>query len=68
MTAARTPSRRRRRRPTRVPSRSGRPAPPPPPSTDEDERMLDQLENAPTMQQEEAKRAGKKRVRGMADK
>jgi tetratricopeptide (TPR) repeat protein len=41
---------------------------PPPPSTDEDQRMLDQLENAPTMQQEEAKRAGKKRVRGMADK
>jgi hypothetical protein len=30
--------------------------------------MLDQLENAPTLQQEEAKRAGKKRVRGMADK
>jgi hypothetical protein len=42
--------------------------PPPPPSTSEDERMLDQLENAPTLQQEEAKRAGKKRVRGMADK
>jgi hypothetical protein len=30
--------------------------------------MLDQLENAPTLQQEEAKRVGKKRVRGMADK
>jgi hypothetical protein len=42
--------------------------PPPPQSTNEDERMLDQLENAPTLQQEEAKRAGKKRVRGMADK
>jgi Ca-activated chloride channel family protein len=42
--------------------------PPPPPSTNEDERMLDQLENAPTLQQEEAKRYGKKRVRGMADK
>jgi hypothetical protein len=41
---------------------------PPPPSTNEDERMLDQLESAPTLQQEEAKRAGKKRVRGMADK
>jgi hypothetical protein len=39
-----------------------------PPSTDEDQRMLDQLENAPTLQQEEAKRFGKKRVRGMADK
>ena len=43
-------------------------AQPPPPASDEDERMLDQLENAPTLQQEEAKRAGKKRVRGMADK
>ncbi len=41
---------------------------PPPPSRDEDERMLDQLENAPTLQQEEAKHSGKKRVRGMADK
>jgi len=30
--------------------------------------MLDQLESAPTLQQEEAKRAGKRRVRGMADK
>jgi hypothetical protein len=40
----------------------------PPPSVDEDQRMLDQLENAPTLQQEEAKRLGKKRVRGMADK
>jgi len=43
-------------------------AQPPPPSTNEDERMLDQLESAPTLQQEEAKRTGKKRVRGMADK
>jgi tetratricopeptide (TPR) repeat protein len=42
--------------------------PPPPPPSDQDDRMLDQLENAPTLQQEEAKRAGKKRVRGMADK
>jgi Ca-activated chloride channel homolog len=41
---------------------------PPPPSNNEDERMLDQLEEAPTMQQEEAKRTGRKRVRGMADK
>jgi hypothetical protein len=41
---------------------------PPPAATDQDERMLDQLENAPTLQQEEAKRYGKKRVRGMADK
>jgi tetratricopeptide (TPR) repeat protein len=43
-------------------------ASPPPPTSNEDERMLDQLESAPTLQQEEAKRAGKKRVRGMADK
>jgi hypothetical protein len=42
--------------------------PPPPASPNEDERMLDQLEGAPTLQQEEAKRSGKKRVRGMADK
>jgi hypothetical protein len=41
---------------------------PPPATADEDQRMLDQLENAPTLQQEEAKRAGRKRVRGMADK
>jgi hypothetical protein len=40
----------------------------PPPGSNEDERMLDQLENAPTLQQEEAKRSGKKHVRGMADK
>jgi hypothetical protein len=40
----------------------------PPPSLDEDQRMLDQLENAPTLQQEEAKRVDKRRVRGMADK
>jgi hypothetical protein len=42
--------------------------PPPATASGEDERMLDQLESAPTLQQEEAKRAGKKRVRGMADK
>lgn len=40
----------------------------PPPLSDEDDRMLDQLENAPTLQQEEAKRTGARRVRGMADK
>jgi len=42
--------------------------PPPAAGTDEDQRMLDQLENAPTLQQEEAKRFAKRRVRGMADK
>jgi hypothetical protein len=59
--------------PPRPPPDAGEPPPreagaPPPPSPDEDQRMLDQLENAPTLQQEEAKRFGKKRVRGMADK
>ena len=43
--------------------------PPPPPKTNQDERMLDQLENAPTVQQEDAKKAAqKRRVRGMQDK
>lgn len=60
--------------PQEPPPDAGEPPPPreagapPPPSTDEDQRMLDQLENAPTLQREEAKRFGKKRVRGMADK
>jgi Ca-activated chloride channel family protein len=43
-------------------------AQPQPQSPDEDQRMLDQLENAPTLQQEQARRFGKRRVRGMADK
>ena len=44
-------------------------APPPPPSRSQDERVLDQLENAPTVQQESARRqAQRKAVRGMADK
>lgn len=45
-------------------------APPPPPSRqNQDERMLDQLENAPTVQQETAKKMGqRRRVRGMSDK
>jgi Ca-activated chloride channel homolog len=43
--------------------------PPPPPRANEDDRMLDQLENAPTVQQEAAKKAAAHRkVRGMADK
>lgn len=43
--------------------------PPPPSRQSQDERILDQLENAPTVQQEAAKRHAKKRgVRGMADK
>lgn len=47
------------------------PPPPPPPSRqNQDERMLDQLENAPTVQQEAARQLGQKRrpARGMSDK
>jgi hypothetical protein len=47
---------------------AGAEPPQPPPSANQDDRMLDMLENAPTLQQEEAKRMGKRRVRGMADK
>jgi hypothetical protein len=45
-------------------------APPPPPKASQDERMLDDLENAPSLQQEEAKREAAKHhvVRGMVDK
>ncbi|MBS2013059.1 MAG: tetratricopeptide repeat protein [Deltaproteobacteria bacterium] len=43
--------------------------PPPPSRQNQDERILDQLENAPTVQQEAAKKqAGKRRVRGISDK
>ncbi|MBX3219689.1 MAG: hypothetical protein KF795_04155 [Labilithrix sp.] len=43
--------------------------PPPPSRQSQDERILDQLENAPTVQQEAAKKHGKARkLRGMADK
>jgi tetratricopeptide (TPR) repeat protein len=43
--------------------------PPPPPRANEDDRMLDQLESAPTVQQEAAKKmASHHKVRGMADK
>jgi tetratricopeptide (TPR) repeat protein len=41
----------------------------PPPKANQDDRILDQLENAPTVQQESAKKnAQRRRVRGMADK
>jgi hypothetical protein len=41
----------------------------PPPRANQDDRILDMLENAPTLQQEAAKRqAGKRRGRGMVDK
>ncbi len=44
--------------------------PPPPPKESQDERVLDQLENAPTVQEEDAKRRAQthRRVRGMEDK
>jgi hypothetical protein len=43
--------------------------PPPPSRQSQDDRILDQLENAPTVQQEAAKKHGKARkVRGLADK
>lgn len=43
--------------------------PPPPSRQNQDDRILDQLENAPTVQQEAAKKqAGKRRVRGLSDK
>lgn len=43
--------------------------PPPPSRQSQDERILDQLENAPTVQQEAAKKHAKtRRVEGMADK
>ena len=45
------------------------PSAPPPSRQNQDERMLDQLENAPTVQQEAAKKqAGRRPVRGMSDK
>jgi hypothetical protein len=45
------------------------PPPPPPSRQNQDERMLDQLENAPTVQQETAKKMGqRRRVRGLSDK
>jgi hypothetical protein len=44
-------------------------APPPPSRQSQDDRILDQLENAPTVQQEAAKKQGRARkVRSMADK
>jgi len=46
-----------------------KPEPPPQSRQNQDERMLDQLENAPTVQQETARKQGqKRRVRGMSDK
>lgn len=57
--------------PKQPPDGGQAPQPPPPPSRQsQDERILDQLENAPTVQQEAArKQAGRRKaVRGMTDK
>jgi len=45
-------------------------SPPPPPKQNQDERVLDRFENAPTVQQEAARQLGRerRRVRGMSDK
>ena len=44
-------------------------APPPPSNANQDDRILDMFENAPTVQQEDAKRhAARRKVRGMEDK
>jgi tetratricopeptide (TPR) repeat protein len=45
-------------------------APPPPPTQTQDDRILDQLESAPTFQQEAARKmaAQRRHVRGMVDK
>ena len=52
--------------------RRTRPTPPPPsaaPSVNQDERMLDMLESAPTFQQQDAKnRVQGRKFRGKADK
>lgn len=52
------------------PEKKPDPTPPPPSRQSQDERMLDQLENAPTVQQEAARKRGQKRrpARGMSDK
>ena len=51
------------------PKQDEKPEPTPPSRQNQDERMLDQLENAPTVQQETARKQGqKRRVRGMSDK
>ncbi len=56
--------------PPKEDSKKDEPQEPPPPSRQsQDERILDQLENAPTVQQEAAKKhARTRKVRGMADK
>lgn len=50
------------------PQKDERDAAPPPPKMDQDDLILQQLEKAPTVQQEAARRAGRQRIRGMQDK
>jgi len=48
---------------------AGAPPPPPPSSVNQDERMLDMLESAPTFQQQDAKNRGRgRKFRGVDDK
>lgn len=48
---------------------AGAPPPPPPSRQSQDDRILDQLENAPTVQHETAKKqAQRRRTRGLSDK
>jgi Ca-activated chloride channel family protein len=55
--------------PPPTPEAGAPPSQPPPQSGNQDERMLDMLEAAPTLQQQDAKnRAAGRKVRGMADK
>ncbi len=55
--------------PPKEPPKPDPAAEPPPSRQNQDERMLDQLENAPTVQQEAARKQGQRRkVRGMSDK
>ena len=55
--------------PKKPPEPKPDPSATPPSRQNQDERMLDQLENAPTVQQEAAKKqAQRRRVRGMSDK
>jgi tetratricopeptide (TPR) repeat protein len=57
-------------KPPKPDKKDEKPEPPPPASRqNQDERMLDQLENAPTVQQETARKMGqRRRVHGMSDK
>jgi hypothetical protein len=58
-----------RNQPKPEPPDAGQPPPEPPPSVNQDQRMLDMLESAPTFQQQEAKsHPPNRKFRGSADK